>query len=96
MNSVHPRFHGSYRPLVVGDEGGIASPGTAPDLRHDFLGVPELGDGLRVDERGDLDSREAGVREEADDLDLELGRDERRLDLEPVPGSHLADGHALR
>src|SRR2546422_76601 len=68
---------------------------TAADLRHDLLGIAQLGHHLGVDERGDLDPWHARLGEERHDLDLELGRDEVRLDLEPVTGSHLADRHAV-
>src|SRR5207237_3411393 len=42
------------------------------------------------------DARQACRRQQIDDLDLLLGRDEVRLDLEPIAGPHLAHRHALR
>ena len=94
VDGVHAGVHRPHGALVVWDEGGVLRPRPPMDLRHDLFCVAELGHRLGVDERCHFDTREAGLREQVDDLDLLLGRDEIRLDLEPVTGSDFADGDA--
>jgi hypothetical protein len=82
--------------LVVRHERDVAGARAPPDPRHDLLGVPHLRHDLRVNERRHLDARQPRLGQPVDDLDLRLGRDPLRLDLEAVARPDLADGHARR
>ena len=96
VDGVHAGVDRAGRALVVGHQRRVARAGAPPDAGHDRLGVAQLGDGLGVHERGDLDAGHAGLGEAIDHVDLLLGRDEVRLDLKAVPGAHLANRDALR
>jgi hypothetical protein len=64
-------------------------------LKH-LLGVGELRDHVRPDEGRDLDALEPARREQTDQSELVVRRDDLRLVLEAVARPHLADPDTLR
>ncbi len=69
--------------------------GIAADSRHHFRGVAELRNRLRRDERRRLDLGHTGLRKAVDDLDLALGGNPVRLDLESVACNDVVNEDAL-
>src|SRR5438477_7820570 len=59
VDRVHAGVHRADGALLVRHQRGVARAGPPADRRHDALGVAQLWDGLRVDERGHLDARQA-------------------------------------
>ena len=95
MDRVHSRLDRPHGALLVGHQRRVARAGPAGDARHDLLGVAQLRDHLGMHERRHLDARHTRRGQQVDDLDLLIGGDEVRLDLEPVPGPDLTDRHTL-
>ncbi len=92
-----PGFEGPVEAALVGHEDGPVGASAVVAEGGEQLGrVGELGHPGRVDEGGRLDRPEAGGREAADELGLDLGRHDGLLVLEAVPGADLVDRHPLR
>ena len=80
---------------LVGHQHRAAHGPTSPSIAHQVLGVGELRAPTRVDERWSPRRSAAGREQPPDQLGLHLGRDQRRLVLEPVARSDLVDRDAL-
>ena len=91
LPDVHLVFGGPLGALEVRHEYGVLHAVAGRHPAHHLGAVTQLGYGLRADERRHLHPVDAGPRERVDDLDLALGRDHRRLELEPVARSDLVD-----
>ncbi len=93
-DGADPRLERPVQPPLVGDEDGtVPAEALGPEEAEHVGGVGQLGHPSGVDERGRLDRREAGGREPADELGLDLRRHDRRLVLQPVARAHLVDPH---
>ena len=69
--------------------------GIAADAGHHFRCVAQLWNRLRRDERRRLDLGHTGLRQPIDDLDLALGRNPVRFDLESVARHDIVNEDAF-
>ena len=81
----------AQRPALVRHQCGEHRPAGAVDAAHDLLGVGKLRHRARRHEGGRLDTRNAGVDEPVDELDLLRGRNEGPLGLEAVTRPDFGD-----
>jgi len=86
----------AFQPLLIRDKRNPRDARLMGDALQNFLGVGELGEVLRVGERGDFNRPDAGLDRRLDEPNLQLGRDELILVLEPVPGPAVGDRHCRR
>ena len=89
--SSAPAATARSRPRRVGHEDRVPDAGAPVDRREQDVGVGELRDRARVDERRGLDHGQAGRTEAVDEAALDVGRDLRGLVLQPVARADLDD-----
>ena len=91
---VDPGRFGARETPLVRHQHREADPMPVRQAGDELVGVGELRDGLRRDERGRLDLAQAGVGQELDEPKLRPGRDRDRLVLQPIAWADLVDPDA--
>ncbi|MCY1559183.1 hypothetical protein D9M68_961930 [compost metagenome] len=82
---------GAFATFHVGHQNGVFHTGYTLDAVHHCFGVAQVGNCLGRGEGGDLDLRQAGLRQAIDQGDLVLAGDELGFDLETVTGGDFLD-----
>ena len=91
----HAELQRPVEAALVGHQHRAVAGPASPEQRHQLGGVGELGHPLRVHEAGRLDDRQPGGEQAADELGLDLGRDQRLLVLQAVARADLVDRDPL-
>ena len=84
-----------FNALTVGREHAQRDARPPFDANEHLGSIPQLRDGTRRDERGDLEMPHAGIDQLIDRRDLGCGRDELRLHLQAIARADFSDRYSL-